>query len=300
MYEASALIAGGSALAAPTGLGRRRRARGEHRRRPAPRDARLRVRVLRLQRRRARDPHAARRRRRTGRLRRRRRPPRRRRAGRVLRRPAGADDQPAPGSAHALPRHRPAHRDSAWARPRARRSTSRCRPAPTTPAGCAPSAPSCPASCGRSSPDVLVTQCGCDTHHEDPLANLELTVDGQRAAIAELHQLAHEVTRAAVGGLRRRRLRAGALRAAHLDAPDRRGVGSPARPAHRDPAGLDRDVRDARGASVRAAATHGRAAATRERIEPGSPAASSWLDRAIAGDPPGRLPAARPRPGRPA
>jgi acetoin utilization protein AcuC len=44
-------------------------------------------------------------------------------------------------------------------------------------------------------PDVLVTQCGCDTHHEDPLANLELTVDGQRAAITELHALAHDVTR---------------------------------------------------------------------------------------------------------
>jgi len=41
-------------------------------------------------------------------------------------------------------------------------------------------------------PDVLVTQCGCDTHHEDPLANLELTVDGQRAAIGTLHRLAHE------------------------------------------------------------------------------------------------------------
>jgi acetoin utilization protein AcuC len=43
-------------------------------------------------------------------------------------------------------------------------------------------------------PQVLVTQCGCDTHHEDPLANLELTIDGQRTAIAELHALAHEVT----------------------------------------------------------------------------------------------------------
>jgi acetoin utilization protein AcuC len=43
-------------------------------------------------------------------------------------------------------------------------------------------------------PDVLVTQCGCDTHHEDPLANLELTIDGQRSAICELHRLAHEVT----------------------------------------------------------------------------------------------------------
>ncbi len=43
-------------------------------------------------------------------------------------------------------------------------------------------------------PDVLVTQCGCDTHREDPLANLELSVDGQRTAIAELHRLAHDVT----------------------------------------------------------------------------------------------------------
>jgi acetoin utilization protein AcuC len=43
-------------------------------------------------------------------------------------------------------------------------------------------------------PQLLVTQCGCDTHHEDPLANLELSVDGQRQAIAELHRLAHEST----------------------------------------------------------------------------------------------------------
>jgi acetoin utilization protein AcuC len=42
-------------------------------------------------------------------------------------------------------------------------------------------------------PDVLVTQCGCDTHHEDPLANLDLTVDGQRTAIAELHALSHDL-----------------------------------------------------------------------------------------------------------
>ena len=42
-------------------------------------------------------------------------------------------------------------------------------------------------------PEILVTQCGCDTHHEDPLANLELTIDGQRQAIADLHQLAHGV-----------------------------------------------------------------------------------------------------------
>jgi acetoin utilization protein AcuC len=42
-------------------------------------------------------------------------------------------------------------------------------------------------------PQVLVSQHGCDTHRLDPLANLELTVDGQRAAHAAIHQLAHEV-----------------------------------------------------------------------------------------------------------
>lgn len=39
--------------------------------------------------------------------------------------------------------------------------------------------------------DVLVTQHGCDTHFLDPLAHLELSVDGQRAAHAALHELAH-------------------------------------------------------------------------------------------------------------
>jgi acetoin utilization protein AcuC len=43
-------------------------------------------------------------------------------------------------------------------------------------------------------PDVLVTQCGCDTHHEDPLAQLQLSVDGQRTALELLHGLAHELT----------------------------------------------------------------------------------------------------------
>jgi acetoin utilization protein AcuC len=41
-------------------------------------------------------------------------------------------------------------------------------------------------------PQVLVSQHGCDTHRLDPLANLELTVDGQRAAHAAIHELAHE------------------------------------------------------------------------------------------------------------
>src|SRR3954471_18622870 len=43
------------------------------------------------------------------------------------------------------------------------------------------------------SPDVLVTQQGCDSHIEDPLAHLMLTVDAQRASYLSLHDLAHEV-----------------------------------------------------------------------------------------------------------
>ena len=42
-------------------------------------------------------------------------------------------------------------------------------------------------------PDVLVTQQGCDSHRDDPLAHLMLTVDGQRASYLALHDLAHEV-----------------------------------------------------------------------------------------------------------
>jgi acetoin utilization protein AcuC len=42
-------------------------------------------------------------------------------------------------------------------------------------------------------PQILVSQHGCDTHWSDPLANLELTIDGQRAAHAAIHALAHEV-----------------------------------------------------------------------------------------------------------
>ncbi|MGH9230806.1 MAG: acetoin utilization protein AcuC [Acidimicrobiales bacterium] len=40
-------------------------------------------------------------------------------------------------------------------------------------------------------PDVLVTQLGCDTHHEDPLANLTLTTGAYRHTASLLHELAH-------------------------------------------------------------------------------------------------------------
>ncbi|WP_447006450.1 acetoin utilization protein AcuC [Saccharothrix isguenensis] len=41
-------------------------------------------------------------------------------------------------------------------------------------------------------PQVLVTQCGVDTHREDPLADLALTVDGHRAIYQRLRELAEE------------------------------------------------------------------------------------------------------------
>ena len=42
-------------------------------------------------------------------------------------------------------------------------------------------------------PDVLVTQHGCDTHAQDPLAHLAMSVDAQRVAAESLHRLGHEV-----------------------------------------------------------------------------------------------------------
>ncbi|MGH8889691.1 MAG: acetoin utilization protein AcuC, partial [Acidothermaceae bacterium] len=42
-------------------------------------------------------------------------------------------------------------------------------------------------------PTVLVSQHGCDSHRLDPLAELALSVDGQRTAHAAIHALAHRV-----------------------------------------------------------------------------------------------------------
>lgn len=41
-------------------------------------------------------------------------------------------------------------------------------------------------------PEFLVTQQGCDSHAEDPLAHLELSIDGQRETYSVLHKLAHD------------------------------------------------------------------------------------------------------------
>jgi acetoin utilization protein AcuC len=42
-------------------------------------------------------------------------------------------------------------------------------------------------------PEILFTQCGADTHRLDPLADLRLSVDGQRAAYVALRDLADEL-----------------------------------------------------------------------------------------------------------
>lgn len=41
-------------------------------------------------------------------------------------------------------------------------------------------------------PQIIVSQQGCDSHIDDPLANLALTIEGQRASYLRIHDLAHE------------------------------------------------------------------------------------------------------------
>ena len=177
--------------------------------------------------------------RRAGRLRRHRRAPRRRRAGRLLRRPAGADDQPAREPGDAVPRHRlPSETGGPGAEGSA---VNVALPAGTGDAGWLRAFHAVvPPLLRAFRPQILVSQHGCDTHWLDPLADLRLTIDAQRAAHAAIHQLAHEVGRRPLAADRRRRLRAGPGRAADLDAPAGRGSRVPDRPPARIPACLAR------------------------------------------------------------
>lgn len=52
-------------------------------------------------------------------------------------------------------------------------------------------------------PQIIVSQCGVDSHREDPLADLNLTVDGQKSAFLAIRDLADELCEGrwlAVGG----------------------------------------------------------------------------------------------------
>ena len=270
-------------------------ARGQHRRRPAPRDARPGQRLLRLQRRRGRDPVAARPRRRAGRLRRRRRPPRRRRRADLLRRPAGAHDlactRPARCSSPA-----PASRPTAGGPGAEGTAVNVALPPGTADAGWLRAFHAVvPPLLREFAPDVLVTQHGCDSHIDDPLAHLMLSVDGQRAPYLALHDLAHEVARRALGRHRRRRLRG-----------RRRGARGPGPTCSRSSPGgrSTRRPRRRRGGGRTCASCSARTAP--QRMTDGrTPAYRDWAEgydpEHLAGPrdprhPDGGLPAARPRP----
>jgi acetoin utilization protein AcuC len=126
--------------------------------------------------------------------------------------------------------------------------------------------------------DVLVTQCGCDTHHEDPLANLQLSVDGQRTAIAALHALAHETAGGrwvAFGGGGYGIVRCVPRTWTHLLAE---ASGVPVPPQTQVPPGWIENLR-ARG--VRGELPHVMGEGRDVSYEPWIPGGDSWLDRSI-------------------
>ena len=111
----------------------------------------------------------------------------------LLRRPAGAHDQPARDAAGAVPGHRLPGRDRRPGRRGHARSTSPLPPG-TDDAGWLRAFHAVVPSVLRAfRPQLLFTQCGADAHRLDPLADLRLTVDGQRAAYLALRDLADEL-----------------------------------------------------------------------------------------------------------
>ena len=128
-------------------------------------------------------------------------------------------------------------------------------------------------------PEVLVTQHGCDSHIEDPLAHLMLTVDGQRAAYLALHDLAHELCDG-------RWVATGGGGYALVDVVPRAWThllaivgGRPLDPATETPEGWREHVRTAFGRVAPYRLTDGRTPAYRDWSEGYDP--DTWLDRSI-------------------
>ena len=128
-------------------------------------------------------------------------------------------------------------------------------------------------------PEVLVTQHGCDSHVDDPLAHLMLTVDGQRVTYAALHDLAHEVA----GG---RWVATGGGGYAVVDVVPRAWThllaivaGRPLPPTTETPESWRDHVRTRLGAVAPSRLTDGRTPAFRDWSEGYDP--DTWLDRAI-------------------
>jgi acetoin utilization protein AcuC len=128
-------------------------------------------------------------------------------------------------------------------------------------------------------PDVLVTQCGCDTHHEDPLADLALTIDGQRAAYARLHRLAHRAAGGrwiALGGGGYGVLRCVPRTWTHLIAE---ATGHPLDPGLAVPAEW---IEDLRRRGVTAELPRWMGEGREPHVTGWIPGGESWLDRSIA------------------
>jgi len=128
-------------------------------------------------------------------------------------------------------------------------------------------------------PDILVTQQGCDSHAEDPLADLMLSVDGQRAAYVALHELAHEVA----GG---KWVAFGGGGYAVVDVVPRAWShllavvsGSPISPELEVPAAWRDHVKELTGRAAPVLMTDGRSPTYRDWREGYDPAA--WLDRQV-------------------
>ncbi len=128
-------------------------------------------------------------------------------------------------------------------------------------------------------PDILVTQHGCDSHAEDPLADLTLSVDGQRAAYLALHELAHEVSAGkwvATGGGGYALVQVVPRAWSHLLAAV---AGRPLDPRTAVPGGWTEHVRERLGVEGPALLTDGREPSYRPWEEGYDP--DNWLDRQV-------------------
>ena len=128
-------------------------------------------------------------------------------------------------------------------------------------------------------PDILVTQQGCDSHMDDPLTNLMLSVDGQRASYLALHDLAEEVCDGkwvATGGGGYAVMDVVPRAWAHLLAIV---SGAPLDPSSLTPERWRSRVEALRGSAAPLRMTDGRSAGYRMWEQGYDPA--SWLDRSI-------------------
>lgn len=128
-------------------------------------------------------------------------------------------------------------------------------------------------------PDIIVSQHGCDSHMDDPLTNLMLSVDGQRVSYLAVRDLAEEVC----GG---KWVATGGGGYAVVDVVPRAWAhllsivaGQPLDPEQQTPERWRREVERLRGQPAPSRLTDGRRTTYRPWEQGYDPA--SWLDRSI-------------------